>query len=143
MAKSVDYRGRGARTARRDEGAYYWYVTEEQRSRPGCIGRENDRLSHSRALTERARSARPSVVAVREKSPLWLQSACASSDPIPGSSVAPLTPEKPGRDTASSTAARASRSATSLTRSRDVKSALALWAPLPLAHRAGRRPALG
>src|SRR6185369_14233650 len=51
MAKSVDYRGRGARTARRDEGAYYWYVTEEQRSRPGCIGRENDRLSHSRALS--------------------------------------------------------------------------------------------
>jgi hypothetical protein len=36
--------------ARRDEGAYCWYVTEEQRSQPGCIGRESDRLSHSRAL---------------------------------------------------------------------------------------------
>ena len=35
MAKSVDDRGRGARLARRDEGAYYWYVTEEQRSQPG------------------------------------------------------------------------------------------------------------
>src|SRR5450432_2140685 len=29
MAKSVDDRGRGARLARRDEGAYCWYVTEE------------------------------------------------------------------------------------------------------------------
>jgi hypothetical protein len=27
----------------------YRYVTEEQRSRQGCIGRESDRLSHSRA----------------------------------------------------------------------------------------------
>ena len=35
MAKSVDDRGRGARLVRRDEGAYYWYVTEEQRSQPG------------------------------------------------------------------------------------------------------------
>jgi hypothetical protein len=35
MAKSVDDRGRGARLARRDEGAYCWYVTEEQRSQPG------------------------------------------------------------------------------------------------------------
>src|SRR5882724_949609 len=51
MAKSVDDRGRGARLARRDEGAYCWYVTEEQRSPPGCIGREGDRLSHSRALS--------------------------------------------------------------------------------------------
>jgi hypothetical protein len=50
MAKSVDDRGRGARMARRDEGAYCWYVTEEQRSQPGCIGREGDRLCHSRAL---------------------------------------------------------------------------------------------
>jgi hypothetical protein len=50
MAKSVDARGRGARPARRDEGAYCWYVTEEQRSRSGCIGHEGDRLSHSRAL---------------------------------------------------------------------------------------------
>jgi hypothetical protein len=37
--------------ARRDEGAYLQYVTEEQRSQPGWIGREGDRLSHSRALT--------------------------------------------------------------------------------------------
>ena len=51
MAKSVDDRGRGARMARRDEGAYYPYVTEEQRSQPGCLGREGDRLSHSRALS--------------------------------------------------------------------------------------------
>jgi hypothetical protein len=61
MAKSVDDRGRGARLARRDEGAYCCYVTEEQRSqlgKPGCIGREGDRLSHSRALslTKRRRS---------------------------------------------------------------------------------------
>ena len=49
-AKSVDDRGRGARMARRDEGAYCKYVTEEQRSQPGCIGREGDRLIHSRAL---------------------------------------------------------------------------------------------
>jgi len=35
MAKSVDDRGRGARMARRDEGAYSLYVTEEQRSQPG------------------------------------------------------------------------------------------------------------
>ena len=42
MIKSIDYRGRGARLARRDEGAYCWYVTEEQRSQPGCIGREGD-----------------------------------------------------------------------------------------------------
>src|SRR6187551_1378551 len=54
MAKSVDARGRGARLARRDEGAYCWYVTEEQRCQPGCIGREGDRLSHSRALSSRA-----------------------------------------------------------------------------------------
>src|SRR5882724_3270375 len=51
MAKSVDDRGRGARMARRDEGAYRWYVTEEQRSHPGCIGRESDRLSLSRTLS--------------------------------------------------------------------------------------------
>src|SRR5690349_20207959 len=59
MAKSVEDRGRGARPARRDEGAYCWYVTEEQRSRPGCIGREIDRLSHSRALGRGARALRP------------------------------------------------------------------------------------
>src|SRR5882724_868752 len=51
MAKSVDDRGRGARMARRDEGAYCRYVTEEQRSQPGWIGREGDRLSLARALT--------------------------------------------------------------------------------------------
>ena len=45
MAESVDDRGRGARLARRDEGAYCSYVTEEQRSQAGCIGRENDRLT--------------------------------------------------------------------------------------------------
>ena len=36
--------------ARRDEGAYCGYVTEAQRRQPGCLGREIDRLSHSRAL---------------------------------------------------------------------------------------------
>ena len=51
MAKSVDDRGRGARLARRDEGAYCRYVTEKQRSPAGCIGREGDGLSYSRALT--------------------------------------------------------------------------------------------
>jgi|GEM_PF-385641 len=54
MAKSVDDRGRGARLARRDEGAYCLYVTEEQRSQAGCIGREGDRLGHSRALSSQA-----------------------------------------------------------------------------------------
>jgi hypothetical protein len=34
--------------ARRDEGAYSLYVTEGQRSQPGWIGREIDRLSRSR-----------------------------------------------------------------------------------------------
>jgi hypothetical protein len=38
--------------ARRDEGAYLQYATEEQRSQPGWIGREGDRLSHSRALRD-------------------------------------------------------------------------------------------
>jgi len=41
--------------ARREEGACCRYVTEEQRRRPGCLGREIDRLSHSRALSRRAR----------------------------------------------------------------------------------------
>jgi hypothetical protein len=45
--------------ARRDEGAYCSYVTEEQRSQPGCIGREGERLSHSRAL--RSTSAKHGV----------------------------------------------------------------------------------
>jgi hypothetical protein len=44
MAKSVEDRGPGARLARRDEGASCWYVTEEQRSQAGRIGRESDRL---------------------------------------------------------------------------------------------------
>jgi TonB family protein len=48
MAKSVDDRAEAG--ARRDEGAYCRYVTEEQQSQPGWIGREGDRLSHSRAL---------------------------------------------------------------------------------------------
>ena len=39
--------------ARRDEGAYCRYVTEEQRSQPGCIDRESDRVSHSRGLSRR------------------------------------------------------------------------------------------
>src|ERR1041384_4097153 len=56
MAKSVEDRGRGARRARRDEGAYCLYVTEEERSPPGCIGREIDRLDHSRALSNRSTS---------------------------------------------------------------------------------------
>jgi hypothetical protein len=46
--------------ARRDEGAYLQYVTEEQRSQPGWIGREGDRLSHSAAL-------RPATAAGRHK----------------------------------------------------------------------------
>lgn len=54
MAKSVEDRGRGARMARRDEGVYLQYVTEERRSQPGWIGREIDRLSHSRALRANA-----------------------------------------------------------------------------------------
>jgi hypothetical protein len=37
--------------ARRDEGAYLQYVTERQRSQLGWIGREIDRLSHSRAIS--------------------------------------------------------------------------------------------
>jgi len=51
MAKSVEDRGPGARRARRVEGAYGGSVTEEQRRQPGCLGREIDRLSHSRALS--------------------------------------------------------------------------------------------
>src|SRR3954463_15019562 len=59
MAKSVDDRGRGARMARRDEGAYCLYVTEAQRSQSGWIGREGDRLSHSRALRVDVRTIAP------------------------------------------------------------------------------------
>jgi len=68
MAQSVEDRLRGARMARRDEGAYCRYVTEEQRrqpGKPGWIGREIDRLSHSRALSSAlssgGRSAAPSA----------------------------------------------------------------------------------
>src|SRR3954468_2815562 len=74
MAKSVDDRGRGARLARRDEGAYCWYVTEEQRSQPGCVGRESDRLSHSRALSL-ARDAVERGARDRERRRCILQSA--------------------------------------------------------------------
>jgi hypothetical protein len=49
MVKSVADRGRGAWMLRRDEGAYCSYVTEEQRRQLGCVDREGDRLSHSRA----------------------------------------------------------------------------------------------
>jgi hypothetical protein len=44
--------------AKRDEGAYLQYVTEEQRSQPGWIGREGDRRSHSRALRARQSARR-------------------------------------------------------------------------------------
>jgi hypothetical protein len=36
--------------ARREEGAYRAYVTEEQRSQPGWIGREDERVIDSGAL---------------------------------------------------------------------------------------------
>jgi RNA polymerase sigma-70 factor (ECF subfamily) len=56
MNKSIDDRGRAARMARREEGAYSSYVTDEQRSQSGWIGRENERVIHSRALSsERTR----------------------------------------------------------------------------------------
>ena len=45
--------------ARRDEGAYCGYVTEEQRRQAGCLGREIDRLNHSRALTRGVFAGRP------------------------------------------------------------------------------------
>ena len=35
---------------RREEGAYRRYMTDEQRSRPGWIGRENDRVLSLRPL---------------------------------------------------------------------------------------------
>jgi len=37
--------------ARRDEGAYCGYVTEEQRRQPGCLGREIGPLGHARDLS--------------------------------------------------------------------------------------------
>jgi hypothetical protein len=36
--------------ARREEGEYSTYLTDEQRSQPGWIGREDERVVHSRAL---------------------------------------------------------------------------------------------
>ena len=73
----VDDRGRGARLARRDEGAYCWCVTEEQRGQPGCVGREGDRLRHSMALK---------CQAMRLWSALWvlpaLLVACASASDL-------------------------------------------------------------
>ena len=59
MAKPVEDRSRGARMARRDEGANCGYVTEEQRRQLGWLGREIDRLSHSRALTLGVFAGRP------------------------------------------------------------------------------------
>ncbi len=50
MNRSTDDRGRGARIARREKGAYSPYVTDEQRSESGWIGREGGRFVHSRAL---------------------------------------------------------------------------------------------
>jgi hypothetical protein len=50
MDKAVDDRRRGAARARREEGAYSPYETDEQRSQRGWIGVEGDRLVHSRAL---------------------------------------------------------------------------------------------
>ncbi len=58
MNKLIDDRGRGARIARREEGAYSPYATDEQRREPGRIDREGDRVVHLRALTVRA----PTVV---------------------------------------------------------------------------------
>src|SRR5688500_11178542 len=54
--KSIGDRRRGAPMARREEGAYWLYVTDEQRSQRGWIGGENDRIGHSQALRERVRS---------------------------------------------------------------------------------------
>jgi hypothetical protein len=67
--------------ARRDEGAYCLYVTEEQRSQPGCIRRESDRLSHSRALSIRG------MIRILFCSML-LVSACSSSAGSPSNSSA-------------------------------------------------------
>jgi hypothetical protein len=50
MDHSVDDRCRAAPMARREEGAYSPYVTEEQRRQRGWIGAENDRVILSRAL---------------------------------------------------------------------------------------------
>ena len=81
MAKSVEDRDRGARRARRDEGAYCLYVTEEQRSPPGCIGREIDRLSHSRAL--RSADAVVSKNALDLRLSVEEQSLCHEPSPCP------------------------------------------------------------
>jgi hypothetical protein len=50
MDKSIEDRGRDARMARREEGEYSTYLTDEQRSQPGWIGREDERVVHSQAL---------------------------------------------------------------------------------------------
>jgi hypothetical protein len=49
--------------ARRDEGAYCSYVTEEQRRQRGCIDREGDPLSHSLALSASERAVPLQAVA--------------------------------------------------------------------------------
>jgi hypothetical protein len=49
MDHSVDDRCRAASLARREEGAYSPYVTEERRRQRGWIGAENDRVIHSKA----------------------------------------------------------------------------------------------
>jgi hypothetical protein len=45
MDKSIEDRGRDARMARREDGEYSTYLTDEQRSQPGWIGREDSELS--------------------------------------------------------------------------------------------------
>ena len=50
--------------ARRDEGAYCGYVTEEHPRQPECLGREIDRLSHSRALSQFVEQRRPAFAVV-------------------------------------------------------------------------------
>ena len=78
MAKSVDDSGPDPRMAGRDEGAYCWFVTDEQRNQPGCIGREGDRLSHSRtrrggeSLHSHCAASSPAIIcpAAHSKSPV-------------------------------------------------------------------------
>jgi hypothetical protein len=91
MAKSVDDRGRGARPARRDEGAYCWYVTEEERSRRGCIDRETDRLSHSRALKLEAELHLPKLVEFVLVAPAGLEPARSCEQGILSRTAGDLT----------------------------------------------------
>jgi hypothetical protein len=61
MNHSVDDRCLAAPVARREEGAYSPYVTEEQRRQRGWIGAENDRVIHAgptSLLTATARAGR-------------------------------------------------------------------------------------